>query len=79
MLGEGQNLMGRNCLKTIQLHWRAIFKLQIGLQQELNALLLQHGDVFKGELGTLVGATEKFYGLQMSSPGISKPGPCQKL
>lgn len=59
--GEGLNLMGRNWLKAMRLDWRAIFRLQIGQQQQLNALLAQHEDVFKGELGTLVGATSKIY------------------
>lgn len=31
------------------------------MQQELNALLLQHQEVFKGELGTLVWARAKIY------------------
>lgn len=39
----------------------SIFRLQIGQHQELKALLSQHEEVFKGELGTLVGATAKIY------------------
>jgi len=59
--GEGPNLIGRNWLKAIQLDWRAIFRLEIEQQQELKALLSKFGEVFKGELGTLVGATAKIY------------------
>lgn len=37
----GPNLVGRNWLKAIRLDWRAIFRLQIGQHQELEALLLR--------------------------------------
>lgn len=57
----GPNLVGRNWLKAIRLDWRAIFTLQIGQHQELEALLLKNREVFKGELGTLKGATAKIY------------------
>lgn len=53
--------MARVWLKSVRLNWTAIFKLLVGHQQELNALLLQHQGVFKGELGTLVGAKAKIY------------------
>lgn len=53
--------MGRNWLKANRLDWRAIFRLQIGQHQELEALLLKNREVFKGELGTLNWATAKIY------------------
>ena len=57
----GPNLVGRNWLRVIRLDWRAIFRLQIGQNQELEALLSRNKEVFKGELGTLKGATAKLY------------------
>lgn len=57
----GPNLVGRHWLKAIKLDWRAIFRLQIGQQQELETLLLKNREVFKGELGALKGARAKIY------------------
>ncbi len=73
--GEGPNLLGRNWLKAIQLDWRAIFRLQMSQQQELNGLLSRHGEVFKGELGTLVGTTTKIYVEPEAKPRYFKARP----
>lgn len=73
--GEGPNLMGRDWLEAIRLDWTAIFKLQVGHQQELNALLSQHQEVFKGELGRLVGATAKIYVDPEAKPRYFKARP----
>ncbi len=47
--------------KAIKLDWRAIFTPHMELPQELELLLTQHAEVFKSDLGTLLGATVKIY------------------
>ncbi|XP_062401725.1 LOW QUALITY PROTEIN: uncharacterized protein K02A2.6-like [Sardina pilchardus] len=73
--GEGPNLLGRDWLKVVRLDWTAIFKLQEGQQQELETLLSQHQDLFKSELGTLVGATAKIYVDPEAKPRYFKARP----
>nr|XP_061834657.1 uncharacterized protein K02A2.6-like [Nerophis lumbriciformis] len=73
--GEGPNLMGRNWLKAIKIDWSTVFSLRLSMQQDLDELLTRHEDVFKKELGTLVGASAKIYVERDAKPRYFKARP----
>ena len=49
--GDGPSILGRDWLQKLRLDWRALNHLRTALLSELQAILNQHKDVFKDELG----------------------------
>ena len=72
--GAGPNLFGRNLLKYIRLDWHRIATVQPG-SQEVQALLQQHSNLFKDELGTVNSHKATLHIKPEATPKFFKPRP----
>ena len=59
--GSGPSLLGRNWLEHLILDWSSLHLLNIADNPGLPTLLDKHSNLFKEELGKLVGTTAKIY------------------
>ena len=67
--GNGPMLLGQNWLKTIKLNWGTIKKVTDDLELVLN----NHNEVFKGKLGTIQDTNAKLYVKPNCNPKFCKP------
>ena len=70
--GAGPNLFGRNWLKYIRLDWHRIATVQPG-SQGVQALLQQHSNLFKDELGTVNSYKATLHIKPEATPKFFKP------
>ena len=70
--GAGPNLFGRNWLKYIRLDWHRIATVQSG-SQGVQALLQQHSNLFKDELGTVTSYKATLHIKPEATPKFFKP------
>ncbi len=72
--GNGPNLMGRNWLKQIQLHWQSIATVRND-SSSLKTLLKQHDALFKEELGMIQPHKATLHIQADATPKFFKPRP----
>ena len=71
--GEGPSLLGRNWLSVLKLDWQHIFKVEVN--HNLQGVLNQFSEVFKKELGTVLGVKAKMHVEPGTSPIFHKSRP----
>ena len=71
--GGGTTLLGRDWLQKFRLHWNNIFKLHT--PPSLQAILVEHKQVFSDGLGTLKDNKVKFYLEDQTNPQFLKARP----
>ena len=59
--GSGPSLLGRDWLMAIQVDWASLNRLQPAPSMKLHDVLNRHSEVFKDELGLVIGMTAKIH------------------
>lgn len=71
--GDGANLFGRNWLEHIRPDWSSIHS--VSSHQGLKDLMQKHSNLFRNELGTLIGVAAQIHVHSNQQPRFFKPRP----
>ena len=71
--GVGHNLMGRDWLRSIRLDWKSIARVSSEKPKSLEALIENHKEIFKKELGTFKGPKAKLQVQPSATARFHKP------